>query len=263
MGNVLVEWLGLLEALMAAGIIIVGGIVEGYGYGLSLGTKWPYTKTMPRLAKTGDPEVWHRILATLLGLNSLVLLVLHPGVLEITGFVLIVLTALLGMATLYVLAGKAPSFFQGLHDVLAYLTLLTYLLVFSDPSRGLGGLLLSKTPLHSFFLAIFMGGFATGQRGFQKPIGHFRLPKTASQWVWVVHGLSALLLIATLAFYANTYTAAFLVALIQVAVGFVVYESVNASAPKPGIIVAIHQALTILVAVSVFYGWHFTLPLLG
>ncbi|MEM0272483.1 MAG: cytochrome C oxidase assembly protein [Thermoprotei archaeon] len=259
----LLEVLGLIQAVMAAGIIVVGGIVEGYGYGLSLGTNWPYTRSMPKLAKGGDPEVWHRILATLLGINSVIILVVHPGILEITGFILIVLTALLGMATLYVLAGKAPSFFQGFHDVLAYLTLLNYLLVFSDPRMGLGGLLLTHTPLHSFFFAIFMGGFVTGQRGYQKPIGHFVTPRTSSQWVWVVHGLAALLLIVTLGFYASEYTLAFFAALAQVGVGFLSYEAVNASASKPGVVIPLHQLITILVAVSIFYGWSFSLPLLG
>jgi hypothetical protein len=260
---VLLEVLGLIQAVMAAGIIVVGGIVEGYGYGLSLGTNWPYTRSMPRLARSGDPEVWHRILATLLGINSVIILVVHPGILELTGFILIVITALLGMATLYVLVGKAPSIFQGLHDVLAYLTLLTYLLVFSDPHMGLLGLLLTRTPLHSFFLAIFMGGVVTGQRGFQKPIGHFVVPRTSSQWVWVVHGLAALLLIVTLGFYASEYTAAFFAALAQVGVGFLSYESVNASASKPGAVIPLHQLMTILVAVSIFYAWSFRLPLLG
>lgn len=255
--------LALAQVVMAAAIIVVGGIVEGYGYGLSLGTSWPYTRTMPRLALAGDPEVWHRILATLLGVNSVVILVLHPGVLEATGFALIVLTALLGMATLYVLAGRAPSFFQGLHDVLAYLTLLTYLLVVSDPEMGLAGLLLSNTPFHSFFLTIFLGGFVTGERGYRKPIGHFTVPRTASQWVWIVHGLAALLLILTLAFYVEEYTAAFFGALTQVGVGFLVYEAVNNSASKPGFLVPIHQAITVFVAASIFYRWHFALPLLG
>lgn len=255
--------LAVVQVVMAAALIVVGGTVEGYGYGLSLGTKWPYTRSMPRLALAGDPEVWHRILATLLGINSLIILVLHPALLEVTGFLLIVATALLGMATLYVLAGKAPSFFQGLHDVLAYLTLLTYLLVVEDPATGLGTVLLTNTPFHAFFLTIFLGGFVTGQRGYQKPIGHFTLPRTASQWVWVIHGLAALLLLMTLAFYVHQYTAAFLGALAQVGVGFLVYESVNRSASRPGVLVPIHQAITVFVAVSIFYRWHFALPFLG
>ena len=78
-----------------------------------------------------------------------------------------------------------------------------------------------------------------------------------------MHGLAALLLIVTLGFYASEYTAAFFAALAQVGVGFLSYESVNASASKPGAVIPLHQLMTILVAVSIFYAWSFRLPLLG
>jgi hypothetical protein len=259
----LVHFLAAVQVAMAAALIIVGGTVEGYGYGLSLGTKWPYTKNMPSLAKAGDPEVWHRILATLLGVNSIAILVFKPSTLEITGFLLIVLTALLGMATLYVLAGKAPSVFQGLHDVLAYSTLLTYMLVLSSGSQNLGTYLLGTVPLHSFYLVIFMGGVVTGQRGFKKPIGYFVAPKTSAQWVWVIHGLSVLLFIFTLSYYIPLYNVAFLVALAQVGVGVLSYQAVNKSAARPGFLVPIHQFLTVLITLSIFFAWHFQVPLLN
>jgi hypothetical protein len=259
----LVYLLATVQVVMAAAIIVVGGTVEGYGYGLSLGTKWPYTKSMPRLAKAGDPEVWHRILATLLGLNSVAILIFKFSLLEITGFLLIVLTALLGMATLYVLAGKAPSVFQGLHDVLAYSTLLTYLLILSGGHQNLGGYLLDTIPFHSFYLVIFMGGVVTGQRGFQKPIGYFVTPKTSAQWVWVIHGLSVLLFLFTLSYYVSLYNIALIVALAQVGVGVLSYQSVNKSAAKPGFTVPMHQFLSVLIMVSIFFAWHLTIPLLG
>lgn len=259
----LVGALASAQAILAALLIVVGGTVEGYGYGLSLGTKWPYTRGMARLAKAGDPEVWHRIIATLLGLNSLVILVLKPALPEITGFVLIALTALLGMATLYVLAGKAPSLFQGLHDLLAYLTLLTYLLIATDSQTNLGVYLLTKTPLHSFLLVLFLGGVVTGQRGFKKPIGHFVIPNTLAQWIWVVHGLSALLFTLTLAYFVRIYTVAFILLMVQIGVGVLVYQAVNKSAEKPGILVPVHQLLTVLILVSMFFNLSVPLPFLG
>jgi hypothetical protein len=255
--------LSLVQSVLAVALIVIGGVVEGYGYGLSLGTKWPYTKNMPALAKTGDPEVWHRIVATLLGLNSIAIIVLKPGIVEITGFVLIAVTALLGMATLYVLSGKAPSFIQGLHDILAYLTLLNYLLIVSGAGLSLGEYLLVTIPLHSFLLTIFMGGFTTGKRGFKTPIGHFVYPKSASQWVWIVHGVSVLLFTLTLAYYMPAYNVAFLILLVEIGIGLLSYQAVNANAARPGFLIPLHQFLSVMIFVSIFYAWHIHLPLLG
>ncbi|MEM3857261.1 MAG: cytochrome C oxidase assembly protein [Thermoprotei archaeon] len=255
-----------VEAVLAALLIVVGGTVEGYGYGLSLGTRWPYTSSMPRLALAGDPEVWHRVIATLIGILSVVILAVDRSWLALTGLLLIVFTALLGMATLHVLAGRAPSFVQGLHDVLAYLTLITYLILgFSDanPLPSLGGYILHTVVLHSFFLVIFLGGMVTGQRGFKRAIGFFVRPKTSAQWVWLLHGIAVLILLLTFSYYADVYTFSLIVALLQVAVGVVAYQSVNQSAARPGAVVPLHQLLSVLIVVGVFFTVHFSIPLLG
>ncbi|WMT47842.1 MAG: hypothetical protein RE468_04315 [Acidithiobacillus caldus] len=47
-------------------------------------------------------------MATLVGLVALALAILSPGITTITGLLLVVITALFGMGTLYVLAGRAP-----------------------------------------------------------------------------------------------------------------------------------------------------------
>ncbi len=255
--------LSFAQSALAAILIVIGGIVEGYGYGLSFGTKWPYAKTMPALARTGDPEAWHRIVATLLGVNSLVILVIKPGVPEAVGLILIAVTALLGMATLYVLSGKAPSFFQGLHDVLAYLTLLNYLLIAFGGAELFWSYLLTTVVLHSYFLTIFMGGFTTGRRGFKKEIGSFVFPKTASQWVWVIHALSVLLFALTLAYFASVYDIALVFLLVEMGVGFLSYQAVNANAARPGVLIPLHQLFSVLILVSIFFGWHVQFPLLG
>ncbi|MBU2793669.1 cytochrome C oxidase assembly protein, partial [Acidithiobacillus thiooxidans] len=54
-------------------LILLGSIVEGFGYGLSLGTKWPYTRNIVVLMVRGDPEAAHRVVATLVGLVALAL----------------------------------------------------------------------------------------------------------------------------------------------------------------------------------------------
>jgi len=252
-----------VEVVLAAAIIIMGGIVEGFGYGLSLGTNWPYTRSMPGLFKKGDPEVWHRIFATGLGLGSLSILLLDPGVLEITGFVLVVLTALLGMVTLYTLAGKAPSLVPGIHDVLAYLTFIVYLLVATGYNGGLTQYLLTAIPFHSFFLVIFLGGMTTGQRGFQKAIGSFVFPRTKAQVVWMIHCVAVLVFVLTLAYFVHAYNVALLLVLMQMGVGILMYNSVNKTPTRPGVLVAIHQVIAVSIALSIFFSWYVVLPLLG
>ncbi len=251
----LVQELSAVQAVMAAAIIVVGGTVEGYGYGLSLGTKWPYTRSMPRLAKAGDPEVWHRLLSTLLGLNSLLILVLDPSQLEWSGFILVVITALLGLATLYVLSGKAPSIFQGLHDVLAYSTLLAYMMIAAGMGMGFPQYVAGMAPILLFYPVIFMGGVVTGQRGFQKAIGYFMVPRTKAQLVWVVHGLSVLAFILGLAAFFPLYGMALGLAAVQVVVGLLSYQAVNESAAKPGGLIPLHQLLTLMIIVAIFFGW--------
>jgi len=257
------SFVAAVEAAFAMCIIVMGGIVEGFGYGLSLGTNWPYTRSMPSLFRKGDPEVWHRIFATGLGLGSLGILVYHPGTLEITGFVLVVLTALLGAITLYTLSGRAPSIVPGVHDVLAYLTMNVYLLVATGYDGGLTSYLLGVIPFHSFFLVILLGGMTTGQRGFQKPIDYFVIPRTKAQIVWVAHTLSVLLFVLTLAYYVRVFNVALLLVLIQMCVGMMTYQSVNKTPARPGSLVMIHQMVAISIALSIFFSWYVALPLLG
>ncbi len=254
-GDAMLENLVVFQAVLAAGIIVLGGFVEGYGYGLSLGTKWPYTRNIGVMALAGDPEAWHRLLATLLGVNAVVIVLLRPGRLEVTGVALIALTALLGMATLYVLAGKAPAVLQGLHGIIAYLTLLAYLLIVDRSDLDLGTYLRVTAPFHAFLLVVFLGGATTGQRGYQAAIGYFTFPRTAAQWMWAAHGLSVLLLILTLALYASAYGVALLLVLVQVAVGVLGFHAVNTTPARPGMLVPVHQILTVLSALAIFFAW--------
>ncbi len=249
--NVILYYYFIFQVILAFGIVIVGGTVEGYGYGLSLGTNWPYTKDMPLKAKAGDPEVWHRILATLLGIDAVIMVVLIHGALEITGLILIILTALLGMATLYTLAGKAPSVVQGLHDVLAYSTAITYLLVVTGSYPNEISLIIHNIPLLFFFIVIYMGGMTTGERGYQKSIGYFKFPKTKPQWIWTIHGISVIIFLFALIFFFYRYNIALIIIAFQIIVGIIVFISVNKSASKPGFIIPMHQFFTILIVVSI------------
>lgn len=251
--NVILYYYFVFQVILAFGIVVVGGTVEGYGYGLSLGTKWPYTKDMPLKAKAGDPEVWHRILATLLGVDAVIMVVLIHGTLEITGLILVVLTALLGMATLYTLAGKAPSVVQGLHDILAYSTALTYLLIIYPVAGNVLELVIHNIPLYFFFAVIYMGGMTTGERGYQKAIGYFKIPKTRAQWIWTIHGLAVLLFLFTLILFFFTYNVALIIIGVQIIVGIIVFISVNKSASKPGFIIPMHQFFTILIVLSIVF----------
>ncbi|MHB1816282.1 MAG: cytochrome C oxidase assembly protein, partial [Steroidobacteraceae bacterium] len=165
----LVVGLSTAEVIFAAALVVLGSIVEGFGYGLSLGTRWPYTRNIIVLMLRGDPEAAHRVLATAVGLTALVLAVLHPDYSNLLGLGLIVLTALFGMGTLYVLAGRAPAFVHGTHGLLAYLVFINYLVAVILPAAHLGAYLYSMIPLHAVLFAIFMGGMVTGQRGFGKP----------------------------------------------------------------------------------------------
>lgn len=254
--------LTLTQVVLAAGLIVVGGMVEGYGYGLSLGTRWPYTRNILALALEGDPEAWHRIIATLLGLNALVILALRPSAPAWVGLALIVFTALLGMATLFVLAGKAPSWLQGLHGLLAYSTLFAYLLALTH-GPDLGLYLKTAIPMHSFLLVIFVGGMVTGQRGFAKPIGSFTWPRSAGQWVWVVHGLAVLLFVLTLAYETPRDNVALLLLLGQVGFGFLTFQAVNARADRPGVLVPVHQLLSVGIAFALYYHLQVRVPWLG
>ncbi|BBD72381.1 hypothetical protein HS1genome_0770 [Sulfodiicoccus acidiphilus] len=239
-----------MTSLLAGSTIVLGGIVEGYGYGLSLGTNWPYTNNMIDVARKGDPEAIHRITATLTGILALVALILDPGLTTVLGLVAVAATALLGMATLYVLAGKLPSLFQGLHDIAAYTTFVIYLLLFA----GFRGNLLTffeqaVLPPHFLYFVIFMGGWVTGTRKMRKPIGDVRRPKGRLQWVWVVHGLAAGIFVISLILLHYWLTLG--VAVLEGLVGLLVYRTVNSNPEKPGASIALHQLFSILTVVAI------------
>jgi len=251
----LLQALLIVQVIAMAGLIVIGGLVEGYGYGLSLGTQWPYHRKMLSRAALTDPEIWHRLLATVLGLNAIAILILAPGANTVAGLVLIAATALLGIATLHVLAGKAPVFLHGLHGLLAYTTYITYLLVLHPASLPIWTYIGLMVPLHPFLLMIFLGGMVTGQRGYQRPIGAFVLPRTKGQWVFALHYLAGLLFLLTLGFYARVYSGALMLALAQFVFGFMLFHAVNASPRRPGILVAFHQAMALLILLALVYAW--------
>ena len=239
-----------VEAGLAASAIVLGGIVEGYGYGLSLGTNWPYTRDIHVLALKGDPEAIHRIVATAIGLLSLVLLVIYPTAITAIGLGLLVLTALLGMATLYVLAGKAPAFLQGLHDIVAYSVFVTYLLAslgVTSLSGFLSFLASAIVPPHVLYYVLFLGGWVTGSRRMVRPIGNVRVPKGETQWVWAIHGVFSVIFLASL-IYLKMWLGLGL-AVLQVFVGLWVYRSINKNPEKPGISIGLHQLMTVVIVI--------------
>jgi len=247
----LVRGMLLTQVALAAILILLGSLVEGFGFGLSLGTHWPYTRNILVLMVRGDPEAAHRIVATLAGLISVALVVLAPNSATISGLTLIVLTALLGFGTLHVLAGKLPSFVHGIHGLLAYGVFLCYLAFWFGYQHAFWSYLGETPALHAVLLTVFLGGMTTGHRGFGRPIGAFDVPRRASQWVFVVHLLSALAVVATLGWYMPLYPAAFILAVAQFAIGFLLFHSVNLKPESPGILVAFHQAMVLSIAVAI------------
>ena len=241
----------LAQVVLAATLIMLGSTVEGFGFGLALGTKWPYTRNLLVLTLRGDPEAAHRVLATGLSIGALALAVLHPGYMSFLGLGLIITTALFGMGTLYVLAGRAPAVVHGTHGLLAYSVFLTYLVGLVHPALPLGLYLKITAPMHALLFAVFMGGMVTGQRGFGTPIEPFYGPKKLSQWVFIVHGGAALLLIGTLGWYMPLYPVAFALVLAQAAVGFFLFHAVNLRPRAPGFIVAFHQCMALLITVAI------------
>ena len=251
------EILAYLTALLSGLAIVLGGIVEGYGYGLSLGTNWPYTNNILQLAVKGDPEAIHRIVATLLGVLALILLIIDFNTITLVGFIAIVFTALLGMATLYVLVGKLPSIFQGFHDIAAYTTFVSYLILatnYVSPNKYLGFLINAITPPHILYLVIFMGGVVTGTRRMKLTIGTINdviKPKNGLQWAWVIHGiLSAIFFIELIIF---KYWIPLIFSIIEIAVGLSVYYKINKNPTKPGIFVGLHQLFSLAVVVSLLF----------
>ncbi|MBU2755667.1 cytochrome C oxidase assembly protein [Acidithiobacillus sp. CV18-2] len=253
--DALVQALSTTEVGFAMVLILLGSLVEGFGYGLSLGTKWPYTRNIVVLMLRSDPEAAHRVVATLVGLVALVLAILAPDVNTLSGLGLIVVTALFGMGTLYVLAGKAPSLVHGIHGLLAYGVFLIFLVNLAYPGMNFWTYLGSMGALHALLLAVLLGGMTTGQRGFGKAIGAFVKPQKASQWTVAAHVSAALLLVATLGWMMPAFPVAFYLAVIQVAVGFLLFHSVNLKPKDPGIMVAFHQGMVLSMSLAIVLVW--------
>ncbi len=246
-----VDGLYLTEAGLASVLILLGSLVEGFGFGLSLGTRWPYTRNILMLLFAGDPEAAHRIVATLVGLIAVALVVLAPGSATISGLVLIVITALFGVGTLHVLAGRLPSVVHGTHGLLAYSTFLCYLSTLFFPHINFWSYLGTTVPLHALLLTVFLGGMTTGQRGFGKAIGAFDWPRRLPQLVTIVHIFSALAVVATIGSLMPQYPVALYIAVAQVAVGFLLFHAVNLRPKNPGILVAFHQAMVLGITISI------------
>ena len=253
----LVQGLTVAEVLFAVALILLGSIVEGFGWGLSLGTRWPYTRNIVTLLLRGDPEAAHRMLATMVGLVALALAILHPVESSFVGLGLVIVTALFGMGTLYVLAGRAPAVVHGTHGLLAYLVFLDYLVALHLPGVSFPIYLEATGALHAVLLALFLGGMVTGQRGFGKAIEAFVRPKGAAQWIFILHGLAALLVIGTLGWMEALYPVAFVLALVQAAVGFFVFHAVNLKPRHPGALVVFHQAMVLLITSAIVLQWRF------
>ncbi|WP_298136180.1 hypothetical protein [Acidiferrobacter sp.] len=253
-GAAWVQALMLTQILFAIAIILLGSLVEGFGFGLSLGTRWPYTRNILTLLVRGDPEAAHRVVATTLGLIGVALVILHPDAATITGLALIVATALFGMGTLHVLAGRAPAFVHGTHGLLAYSVLLSYLVGLRYPHIHFLQYLDANIALHAVFLTIFLGGMTTGQRGFGQAIDPFVAPKRAAQWTVVVHIAAALLVVGTLGWLMPAYPVAFYLAVAQFAVGFVLFHAVNLRPKTPGAMVVFHQAMVLAITLAIVLG---------
>lgn len=249
--DAVVDGLVLTETALAAILILLGSLVEGFGFGLSLGTNWPYTKNILVLLVRGDPEAAHRIVATLVGLIAVALVILDPGSLTINGLVLIALTALLGIGTLHVLAGRLPSIVHGVHGLLAYGVFLCYLCAVYVPAVDFWTYLDKMSALHALLLAVFLGGVTTGQRGFGQAIGAFDVPKRLPQFAVVLHILAALSVVATLGWLMPSYPLAFYIAVGQFLVGFLLFHAVNLRPKAPGIMVAVHQAVVLAITVAI------------
>jgi len=254
-----VDGLMIAEVVFGAALILLGSVVEGFGCGLSLGTHWPYTRNIVVLMLQGDPEAAHRLLATAVGLTALVLAVLNPSYMTFLGLGLIVATALLGIGTLYVLAGRAPAVVHGIHGLLAYLVFLNFLVGLNHPRVHLPPYLNGTIALHSVLFAILVGGMVTGQRGFGQPIEPFLYPQRASQWMFAAHGFAALLVIGTLGWLSAAYPVAFALSLVQATAGFFLFHGVNLRPKSPGTIVAFHQAMALLITAAIVLRWHWTI----
>ncbi len=250
------DGLYLAETMLAGVLILLGSFVEGFGFGLSLGTRWPYTRNILVLLIDGDPEAAHRIVATLVGLIALALVILAPASATISGLVLIVLTAVLGIGTLHVLAGRLPSVVHGVHGLLAYGVFLCFLSTLYLRRVDFWSYLGNTPALHAVLLAVFLGGMTTGHRGFGKPIEAFSWPRRSPQLVMIVHLVAALAVVGTLGALMPKYPVAFYVAVAQIAVGFLLFHAVNLKPKSPGILVALHQGVVLTITVAIVAAGH-------
>jgi len=169
--------------------------------------------------------------------------------------VLIVLTALLGIGTLHVLAGRLPSIVHGVHGLLAYGVFLCYLCLVYVPAVEFWLYLDRMSALHPLLLTVFLGGVTTGQRGFGQPIGAFDVPKRLPQFVVALHVVSALSVVATLGWLMPSYPMAFYLSVAQFLVGFLLFHSVNLRPKAPGIMVAFHQGMVLAITVAIVAVW--------
>lgn len=247
----LVNGLFLTQICLSAVLILLGSLVEGFGFGLSLGTHWPYTRNILVLLVTGDPEAAHRVVATLVGLIAVALVILAPGSATVNGLALVVVTALFGIGTLHVLSGRFPSFVHGTHGLLAYGVFLSYLAGFLFRGVHFWPYLGAMWILHPILVTVFLGGMTTGQRGFGTPIGAFYMPRRTAHWVVALHILSALSLVAALGWVMPAFPVAFFLAVTQIAVGFLLFHAVNLKPKNPGTIVAFHQCMVLAITVAV------------
>ena len=247
----LVHGLLLAQIALAGVLILLGSLVEGYGFGLSLGTRWPYTRNIGVLMLKGDPEAAHRVVATLVGLIAVALVILDPGSATVNGLVLVVVTALFGMGTLHVLSGRAPSIVHGIHGLLAYGVFLSYLVGFLYHGVQFWLYLGAIWALHPVLLTVFLGGATTGQRGFGEPIGAFYKPQRPAHWMVAAHVLSALSVVATLGWWMPAFPVAFYLSVAQVGVGFLLFHAVNLRPKNPGVVVAFHQCMVLSITVAI------------
>ncbi|OJU85824.1 MAG: cytochrome C oxidase assembly protein [Solirubrobacterales bacterium 70-9] len=247
----MVNGLYLTQAALAAILILLGSFVEGFGFGLSLGTQWPYTRNIVVLMIEGDPEAAHRIVATLVGLIGVLLVILASDSATTNGLILIVITAVLGVGTLHVLAGRLPSVVHGVHGLLAYGVFICYLTTIYVPGVNFWSYLGDMTALRAVLVAVLLGGMTTGQRGFGKAIGAFSWPRRLPQLVTVLHLIAALFLVATLGWLMPQFPVAFYLAVAQVSVGFLLFHAVNLQPKSPGILVAFHQAMVLAITVAI------------
>lgn len=247
----LVAGLTLSQVCLAAVLILLGGFVEGFGFGLSLGTHWPATRNIGTLMLRGDPEAAHRITAGLVGVIGIALAILAPNPATIAGVGLIIATALFGWGTLHVLAGRMPSLIHGIHGLLAYGVLACYLAELVGHGDDVAGFLLGSAPVRTVLVAVLLGGMTTAGRGFGKPIGEFTVPRRMSHWTVLVHILAALSVVAVLGMHLPEYRIAFILAVVQVLVGFLLFHGVNLRPQTPGLLVAVHHLMVISILTAI------------